>query len=162
MNIYLGFVLVLSSIFFTQSCKSVQDAKNITNNTMETNTSMDLIQKPIKIKDVEGKKLFWIQTLNKKETKITPSPKQSYISFSENNKLKINSDCNLGSASYKLNNTDFSLGPIIATKRFCGDESTEQQLFENLYNTAFVYQIGNKIFFNSKDNSVNMEFEIKD
>ncbi len=153
-------ILLLSSILFNLSCKSTQQIESPSKIIENTNTSMELIQKPIKMEDIKGKKLFWIQTIYKDSKTVTPKQRESYIVFQENSKLRINSDCNLGTATYNLKERVFSLGPIISTKRYCGEESTEKLLFGGLYNTAVIYQIENKIFFNSEDHSVSMEFEI--
>lgn len=149
------------------SCKSNKTvSKPVINTYTETITEPDLVlgevQKVIQIKNILGKKLFWVQTLYNNDTKAVPSTKRAYIIFNEKEKLKIQSICNKGAGTYSLDEKSIQIQASMMTRIACKEGTTEYNYFQDLNASTIAFQIGNKIFFELKGHKGTMEFEIVD
>ena len=77
-------------------------------------------------------KWLWKETLLADKTKVSDNKHKSFISFTKDDKLGVGSDCNKGSAFYKLKKNIIEISPVMSTKMYCGDKSSEKEYFKEL------------------------------
>jgi len=147
------------------SCKSNKGvSKPVSDTYTGTITEPDLVlgevQKAIQIKNILGKKLFWVQTLYNNDTKAVPSTKRAYIVFHEKEKLSIQSICNKGAGTYSLNEKSIQIQASMMTRVACKEATIEYNYFKDLNASSMAFQIGNKIFIDLKGHKGTMEFEL--
>jgi len=153
--------------FNVLSCKTKNEAVQTENSTEKENlTEPDLamgeVQKAVQIKNILGKKLFWVQTLYNNDTKAVPSTKRAYITFKEEGKLEIQSVCNKGAGTYNLKDKSIQIQAAMMTKIACKEATIEYNYFKDLNASDIAFRIGNKVFFDLKAHKGTMEFELLD
>ena len=171
--VIISFVLTVA----VASCKTTHKAQATdlttdptTGQAKEADTPMDLVQKPVILNHILGKKLYWVQTIyNDKSTSKPQEQEQeqeqerrAYIIFQEKNHLQIQSICNMGLGSYVLDDKSLALHLQMTTRMACKDAKTEYNYFKNLRSVNQMYQVGNKIIFSLASGEGTMEFELLD
>ena len=80
---------------------------------------------------LEGKKFVWLKSeLSLNNEVITPINKDSYfISFEDDNKLRIGTDCNSGFGEYEIKDNKINFGNITSTEKYCPD--SQEGIFYN-------------------------------
>ena len=124
-------------------------------------TSLELVQKPISLNEIEGKKLYWIQTLYNDDSKSISKTKRAFIILQPKGQLLVQSICNKGVGTYKLDETTIGISANMTTKVACKKSTIEYKYFQDLRSVTLAFQIGNKIFFDLKGHAGTMEFEIQ-
>ena len=127
-------LVIIIPILFFSSC-------SIFNKSANTNNEGAIIPSKENLVNV---KWLWKETILADKTKIIDTKHKSFISFNEDDKLGVGSDCNKGSAFYKLKNNKIEISPVMSTKMYCGDKSTEKEYFKEL-------KMANEIFFENQE-----------
>jgi len=104
-----------------------------------------------------GVKWMWKES-NLTNKKITPTKHKSFILFKKDDKLMLSSDCNKGSAFYKLKSNIIEISPVMSTKMFCGNESTEKEYFNELKQAHDLFIKDNELHIALKDSIGEMIF----
>ncbi len=141
-------LILIIPIFFISSC-------SIFNNN-SSNTKEGVVV-PAK-ENLVGNKWLWKETILADKTKIIDKKHKSFISFSEDDKLGVGSDCNKGSAFYKLKKNIIEISPVMSTKMYCGGESTEKEYFKELKQAYELFMVNKELHISLKDGSGEMVF----
>jgi heat shock protein HslJ len=103
-------------------------------------------------------KWLWKETILADKTKIIDTKQKSFISFAEDDKLGVGSDCNKGSAFYKLKKDVIEISPVMSTKMFCGEKSTEKEYFKELKMAHKLFLLNQELHISLKDSIGEMIF----
>ena len=104
-----------------------------------------------------GIKWMWKESVLT-DKKVTPTKHKSFISFEKDDKLVLSSDCNKGSAFYKLKSNILEISPVMSTKMSCGSESTEKEYFKELRLAHDLFLKDNELHIALKDSIGEMIF----
>ncbi len=164
------FILLISSLLIVISltnCKAKPKVKDVEytqegENKQELDTPLGLVQKDINLKAIEGKKLYWVQTLYNDDSKSISETKRAYIILQAKGQMQVQSICNMGAGTYKLNQKAIEIRANMTTKIACKEPTVEYKYFQDLRSATLAFQVGNKIFFDLKGHTGTMEFEIRD
>jgi heat shock protein HslJ len=75
----------------------------------------------------------WQGTQTKDGARVVPDAPERYtIEFQPGGRVNVRADCNRGSASYLLNDTALSFGPIALTKMMCPSGSRDAEFLKGL------------------------------
>lgn len=163
-------ILLVSSLLIVISltnCKAKPKVKDVEytqegENKQESDTPLELVQKNINLKTVEGKKLYWVQTLYSNGSESKPENKRAHVVFLPKGQMQIQSICNMGKGTYKLDKKSIDIFVNMTTKIACKEPTVEYKYFQNLRSATLAFQVGNKIFLDLKGHAGTMEFEIRD
>jgi len=156
-SIHLYITAFLLLIF--ASCKT-QNSTQIESSAENEIPALELIQSPVKLDQLYGKKLYWVQNIFPQKKNLKSEQKSTFIVFSKDGSLAIQSLCNTGRGQFKTSHQNINITAELTSRIACKESELEFQFFEGLRSTHSIYQTGNKIFFKTKGYSVLMEFEL--
>ncbi len=151
-------LILIIPIFIINSCSvfNKNTEKTSTATSTATNTNEIVVPKKKEITDI---KWIWRELNMNDGTKIVTKNDKSFITFSLDDKLGVSSDCNKGSAFYKIKGKNLDISPVLSTKMYCGKESTEKQFFESLKAASSYFTQNGKLVIQLKMDTGSMIFE---
>ena len=141
-------LVLIIPIFIISSCSIFNKSGSNTKEGVEIPSKENLV----------NAKWLWKETVLANKTKIIDNKHKSFISFTEDDKLGVGSDCNKGSAFYKLKKNIIEISPIMSTKMYCGDKSTEKEYFKELRMAHELFIENQELHISLKDSIGEMIF----
>ena len=101
----------------------------------------------------------WQGTQMKDGTRIAPDAPERYaLTFQPGGQVSVRADCNRGSASYLLNDTALSFGPVALTKMMCPPGSRDAEFLKELAAVATQGYIGYDLMLTLQGSAGTMRF----
>ncbi len=101
----------------------------------------------------------WKGTLMSDDKRIVPDAPERYtLEFQPGGKANIRADCNRGSASYTLNGSALSFGPIALTRAMCPPGSRDAEFLNGLQHVSGQLFDGNDLVLMLKVDAGSMRF----
>ncbi len=109
-----------------------------------SNTTIQKNTPPVIKDDLVNKTFIWNKSeLDLNGEVITPVKKDIYtISFQENGKVRVGTDCNSGFGDYQLDNSKIIIANITSTEKYCPD--SQEGIFYNELISAQSFQLDNE------------------
>jgi heat shock protein HslJ len=106
-----------------------------------------------------GTRWAWQSTQLKDGTRIVPDAPERYtLEFQPGGQVHVRADCNRGSASYLLNDTALSFGPVALTKMMCPPGSRDAEFLKELAAVAQQSVTGPELVLTLQGNAATMRF----
>jgi para-nitrobenzyl esterase len=101
----------------------------------------------------------WQGTQMRDGSRITPDAPERYtLEFQPGGMLNVGADCNRGTASYLLNGSALTLGPIALTRMMCPPGSRDGEFLKGLGAVSGQSFSGNELVLTLKADSGSMRF----
>jgi heat shock protein HslJ len=101
----------------------------------------------------------WQGTQMKDGTRIAPDAPDRYtLNFQPGGQVSVRADCNRGSASYLLNDTALSFGPVALTKMMCSPGSRDSEFLKELAAVTSQAFSGYELVLTMQGNAGSMRF----
>lgn len=101
----------------------------------------------------------WQGTQMSDDARVAPDAPERYtLEFEPGGKVNIRADCNRGSASYLLNGSTLSFGPIALTRAMCPPGSRDAEFLKGLQAVSGQLFRGNDLVLTLKFDSGSMRF----
>jgi heat shock protein HslJ len=89
---------------------------------------------------------------------VPDAPERYALDFQPGGQVRVRADCNRGSASYLLNDTELSFGPIALTKMMCPPGSRDAEFLAELARVTRQRFSGNQLELVLRDGAGTMRF----
>ena len=101
----------------------------------------------------------WAGTQTSDGNRIVPEAPERYtLTFQPGGQVNVRADCNRGSASYLLNDTALSFGPVALTKMLCSPGSRDAEFLKELANVTGQRFAGSELSLALRGESGTMRF----
>lgn len=106
-----------------------------------------------------GKKWSWVRTVYNNDTIVVPiKPGVFTLTFNNDGRVTVGTDCNRMSGSYSVDERLLSIGDLAATRMFCAD--SQETIFADMlaHVSAFLFTSGGELVLELKYDSGQIVF----